>query len=317
MQGTLYDLTAHLSDIHSLLGYQGLDFFMHNQDKDNGSRSLAMLNDTCNILSYKTEYVDLKQGDGLGKYLAFNYFIDGKKIESDEYNPAAFYDVLDESAKKQNLVVLAHCGCGCWGCSSLVARVKYLSEDVVEWTVDEYRSERNPQVYIFKKDEYEKVIAQMKNEANLECFQKNERKKEYFFIKMSPDACALFYNDNNGDTDFGVVCGDDESISLPDSDETFQIDMPELSSWLSEYIDKILIPSESGQISIEKLNQTFDWKDFHKRGIKLAIAIKKLLPENVIIKYSRPFEDNSKLIDNDILIISDDIYVEDVLSKII
>jgi len=273
------------------------------------------LNNTFNILNYKTEYVDLKQGDGLGKYLAFNYYIDGDKIESDEYNPAAFYDILDEDAKKQNLVILAHCGCGCWKCSSLVARVKYLSEDIVEWTVDEYRTKNNPQKYIFKKDEYERVIAQMKNDANLERLQKSEE-QEYFFMKMSPDAGALFYNDNKGDPDFGVVYGDDESISLPDSDEELQIGLPELSSWLSEYVNKVLIPCESGKISIEELNQTFDWKDFHKRGIKLAIATKKLLPDNVILKYSKPFEDYSKLIENDIVITSE-ADVEDILSKII
>lgn len=38
------------------------------------------LNNTFNILNYKTEYVDLKQGDGLGKYLALNYYIDGDKM---------------------------------------------------------------------------------------------------------------------------------------------------------------------------------------------------------------------------------------------
>ena len=51
-------------------------------------------------LSFATERVNLKQGDQCGNYLAFYFFIDGKKIESDDYNPATCWDILDEAALK-------------------------------------------------------------------------------------------------------------------------------------------------------------------------------------------------------------------------
>ena len=112
-------------------------------------------------LSFSTERVNLNQGDQCGNYLAFYFFIDGKKIESDEYNPANCWDLLDEEAQEQGLVVLAHCGCGDWGCGSLVARCKTVSDNVVEWTVDEYRCERDPQKFYFDKSEYDKVLAEL------------------------------------------------------------------------------------------------------------------------------------------------------------
>ena len=118
-----------------------------------------------NKLSFKTEYVDLAQGDQMGKYLAFYFFIDGIKIEDPNYNPANSYDILDERARSQNLIVLAHCTCGVWECSSLVAREKYLDNDTVEWTVDNFRHSINPQKYYFEKKEYEAVIAEVKEKA--------------------------------------------------------------------------------------------------------------------------------------------------------
>jgi hypothetical protein len=118
-----------------------------------------------NRLTFTTERVNLQQGDGLGNYLAFYFFIDGQKIESDEYNPADCCDVLDEEAENQKLFVLAHCGCGVWGCSSLVAWVKLLPENVVEWTVDDYRCSRNPRKYYFDKPEYDSTIAEIKQIA--------------------------------------------------------------------------------------------------------------------------------------------------------
>ena len=118
-----------------------------------------------NKLSFKTKYVDLEQGDRMGKYLAFYFFIDGIKIEDPDYNPANSYDILDKRASNQNLIVLAHCTCGVWECSSLVAREKYLDNDTVEWTVDNFRYSINPQKYYFEKKEYEAVIAEVKEKA--------------------------------------------------------------------------------------------------------------------------------------------------------
>lgn len=125
-----------------------------------------------NTLSYKTEYVDLEQGDGLGKYLAFYFFIDGNKIESSEYNPANCFDILDERASNQHLIVLAHCTCGAWECNSLVAKVNYLLSDIVEWIVDELRCSNNPQKYFFTKNDYESVIKEVKQIASKEAASK-------------------------------------------------------------------------------------------------------------------------------------------------
>ena len=118
-----------------------------------------------NKLSFKTEYVNLAQGDRMGKYLAFYFFIDGIKIKNPDYNPANSYDILDKRAGSQNLIVLAHCTCGVWECSSLVARENYLDNDTVEWTVDNFRYSTNPQKYYFEKKEYEAIIAEVKEKA--------------------------------------------------------------------------------------------------------------------------------------------------------
>ena len=63
-----------------------------------------------------------------------------------------------------------------------------------------------------------------------------------------------------------------------------------MSDWHSKYIDEILIPCETGKISLEVLNRGYDWNSFHKEGIKLASEIRKLLPENIELFYKTPFE---------------------------
>ena len=70
-------------------------------------------------------------------------------------------------------------------------------------------------------------------------------------------------------------------------------------------------------MSIEEINSTFDWRSFHKEGIRFAIEIKKLLPENIFLKYSIPYEDRSGLIKNDIVIKAEQKYIDLILNKII
>ncbi|MEE3434374.1 MAG: hypothetical protein VZQ47_02310 [Treponema sp.] len=130
-------------------------------------------------LSFATERVNLKQGDQCGNYLAFYFFIDGKKIESDDYNPANCWDILDERAQERNLVVLAHCGCGVWECSSLIAKCRPVSDNVVEWTVDESRCERDPQKFYFDKSEYDKVLAELTSAAQDEKKKWHENQRPY------------------------------------------------------------------------------------------------------------------------------------------
>lgn len=273
-----------------------------------------------NHLSYKTEYVDLEQGDQHGNYLAFIFYIDGKKIESEEYNPANCFDILDEDATNQNMIVLAHCGCGCWKCSSLVARVKYPFSNIVEWTVDELRYQHNPHTYTFDKEEYDRVIAQVINEAELEELENKVLKENQFLLRMTPDACVFLFNDNQADEEYGYAYGDDESISIKDengNDTDITFNIPGLSSWLNKYLWEVLAPCESGEMTIEELNKIFDWKSFHKQGIQIAIEIKKRLPENVFLKYSTSFEDGSRLLKHDIVIKTEQRYIDLVLNKII
>ena len=75
-----------------------------------------------------------------------------------------------------------------------------------------------------------------------------------------------------------------------------------MDEWLSEYMWQVLAPYESGEISKEELNKTFDWKSFHQTGIELAKEVKKRLPQYVTLIYKSPFEDISGLIKPDFVI---------------
>ena len=273
-----------------------------------------------NHLSYKTEYVDIEQGGGHKEYLAFYFYVDGEKIGSENYNPADYSDILESD---KNLVFIQHCGCGVRECSALVANVNYSADDIVTWSVDEYRYNSGAEIYHFPKSEYETIMAKVFNSACLEEADVLAERKKYYFLRMTPDACALFWDDNPESEDYGVVYGDDESITLPeylfpDNVKTeISFNSKELSNWLWTYVHQAIVPYECGQLSIEELNKTFDWKAFHLQGITLALAVKKLLPENVILKYSAPFEDGSNCLSGDILIDTDEWYVQNVLKKLV
>ena len=55
-------------------------------------------------LTFKTEHVDIEQGNGLGKYLAFYFYIDGKEIGKEEamemLNSLTIPDTLQDHIKK-------------------------------------------------------------------------------------------------------------------------------------------------------------------------------------------------------------------------
>ena len=80
---------------------------------------------------------------------------------------------------------------------------------------------------------------------------------------------------------------------------------------------QVLVPSESGKITLDEINKTFDWKSFHRQGIALAVEVKRLLPKKVVLKYSTPFEDRSAIFPNEVLIDDDEWYVKNVLAKIV
>lgn len=63
------------------------------------------------------------------------------------------------------------------------------------------------------------------------------------------------------------MCGDEESIEI--NSLNIKLDIPDLQKWTSEYLWQVLVPCESGEKKIEEINKTFDWKDFHERGLKL------------------------------------------------
>ncbi len=131
-----------------------------------------------------------------------------------------------------------------------------------------------------------------------------------YLIKMDPDANGLFWNDNEGDEERGFCIGDDEHLTLPGRDIDFN--MPELKEWLSLFVFQALAHCESGETTPEDLAKTFDWRDFHKRGIALAVEVKKLLPKNCVLKYAAPFEDKSGLLPDEFLIDEDLQHVENV-----
>ena len=75
-----------------------------------------------------------------------------------------------------------------------------------------------------------------------------------------------------------------------------------MDSWLSEYMWQVCVPCESGKLSREELNKTFDWKSFHQTGIELAKEVRKRLPSFVTLIYQSPFEDVSGLIKENFVI---------------
>lgn len=130
-------------------------------------------------LSFSTKKFEGIEADTVIQYQAFYYLVDGKVIENpnDEYNPINCYDIVDQEASEQNIVILWHCGCGIWGCSSLVAYVKELQDNIVEWDIKEYRGKDVLKKYYFRKDEYLKKMAEIKVLAEEEILIKLNRKR--------------------------------------------------------------------------------------------------------------------------------------------
>ena len=256
-------------------------------------------------LSFKTRQIDLRQGDGLGKYLAFYFYVDGKQIGKNEYNPASFMDILNSYSYQ---IFIQHCGSGYTGASALVGKVIGL-DDLIEWKISEYHNDSDEEVYYFDKAEYEKIMAQVYNAAYLEEINAIADNKT-LFLKMELDGGGLFWKQD------GTCIGNVETLTLDDSKD-IKLNVDGLQQWANNYMCNVLVPSESGEITIEQINKTFNWKLFHRQGIELAVEVKKLLPKNVFLKYVTPFEDESNLIPKEILIREDRWYVRNILEKLI
>lgn len=120
--------------------------------------------------------------------------------------------------------------------------------------------------------------------------------KDTITIKMEPDILNLFWDEE------GFSIGDAESISVNEHYEV-NLNINGLQEWLWEYENQCLIPCEAGEISLEDLNKTFDWKSFHERGLAFAAQVKKLLPLYTELIYCSPFEDSSGIISSDGILI--------------
>ena len=256
-------------------------------------------------LSFKTRQIDLGQGDGLGKYLALYFYVDGKQIGKNEYNPASFMDILNSYSYQ---IFIQHCGSGYTGASALVGKVIGL-DDLIEWKISEYHNDSDEEVYYFDKAEYEKIMAQVYNAAYLEEINAIADNKT-LFLKMELDGGGLFWKQD------GTCIGNVETLTLDDSKD-IKLNVDGLQQWANNYMCNVLVPSESGEITIEQINKTFNWKLFHRQGIELAVEVKKLLPKNVFLKYVTPFEDESNLIPKEILIREDRWYIRNILEKLI
>ena len=256
-------------------------------------------------LSFKTRQIDLGQGDGLGKYLAFYFYVDGKQIGKNEYNPASFMDILNSYSYQ---IFIQHCGSGYTGASALVGKVIGL-DDLIEWKISEYHNDSDEAVYYLDKAEYEKIMAQVYNAAYLEEINAIADNKT-LFLKMELDGGGLFWKQD------GTCIGNVETLTLDDSKD-IKLNVDGLQQWANNYMCNVLVPSESGEITIEQINKTFNWKLFHRQGIELAVEVKKLLPKNVFLKYVTPFEDESNLIPKEILIREDRWYIRNILEKLI
>ncbi len=256
-------------------------------------------------LSFKTRQIDLGQGDGLGKYLAFYFYVDGKQIGKNEYNPTSFMDILNSYSYQ---IFIQHCSSGYTGASALVGKVIGL-DDLIEWKISEYHNDSDEEVYYFDKAEYEKIMAQVYNAAYLEEINAIADNKT-LFLKMELDGGGLFWKQDR------TCIGNVETLTLDDSKD-IKLNVDGLQQWANNYMCNVLVPSESGEITIEQINKTFNWKLFHRQGIELAVEVKKLLPKNVFLKYVTPFEDESNLIPKEILIREDRWYVRNILEKLI
>ncbi len=115
-----------------------------------------------NTLSFYTEPFEVEEFGRQNKYLAFYFQVDGKTIlaPDDTYNPANCFDLTDKEATEYNMVVLWHCTCGVWQCSSIVATVSELENDIIEWKIHQL-GRGYYKIFHFAKKEYDKVMSEI------------------------------------------------------------------------------------------------------------------------------------------------------------
>ena len=112
-------------------------------------------------------------------------------------------------------------------------------------------------------------------------------------LKLCPDY-DLIISDLSG-----IPLDIDEKTGLIDDlydEEGMPIFMPGLKEWGNEMKD-IVVKSETGCDY-----SSFDWIDFHRRGLNLAQQLRDKLPLEIELWYEAPFEDKSGTILNPVLI---------------
>lgn len=113
-------------------------------------------------------------------------------------------------------------------------------------------------------------------------------------LTIDPDVDQVFIDQEGCSYSF------DSDGLLDDDDicdrESKPICMKEMYEWQSEIVP-IVIASETGQ------PYSKDWKDYHKRGLKLAHELRNRLSPNIDLWYVAPFEDKSGFIDHPILVL--------------
>lgn len=106
-------------------------------------------------------------------------------------------------------------------------------------------------------------------------------------LTIEPDIYRLFF--------------DEEMISYDSFDDLYDknglpFEMNEFIEWQKEIV-QIVVASETGE-KYEK-----DWKEYHRRGLRLAKSLRDKLSTDFDLWYNAPFEDKSETIEKPILVI--------------
>ena len=110
-------------------------------------------------------------------------------------------------------------------------------------------------------------------------------------ITIDPDIGQLFYDEEG----VSYEMEKDGAIDFVYDRNGKPIVIKDFFAWHNEII-QIVIDSETGR------PYTKDWEEYHRRGIKLAQDLRKILSPDFDLWYDAPFEDKSGIIKHPFLI---------------
>lgn len=133
-----------------------------------------------NSLSY-----EIKRSSEYFEATNVSFFIDGKKIELEEYlfSEADIIDLIDSfdgnakpGGKKINAIIIGHCdGCNRWQCECMYAEVIENDSETVTWVLhDTLNEDEVLETYSFNKTEYQKVMEKIETEVRKEYLYRTE-----------------------------------------------------------------------------------------------------------------------------------------------